>query len=114
EDGGRLDFALNPPEAGGDRGGEGEVRVRVRAGDPVLHPEALALAYDAEPARPVVVPPHRQDRRERAREVPLVRGDVGREELGELAGAGQLAAGVLAGTRRRTEARPPFLPQQGA
>src|SRR5436309_10016330 len=63
---------LDAAEARRQEGGETEVRVHVRARDPRLGAQVLAVADDAEAARPVVVAPRERRRRPRTGGVALV------------------------------------------
>src|SRR5207249_5580321 len=49
----RLELPLDSVQAGGDRRGEGEVRIRVGAGDAILDAQRVAAPADAEARRAV-------------------------------------------------------------
>src|SRR5262245_14745282 len=105
-----LELLLDTVEPGRDGGGEGEVRVRVSPGNPILDPEARPLAADPEPARAVVPAARDACRREAPRLVALVGVDGGCVEVGQLARHGHLAGdplleerGALARAARREE-----------
>src|ERR671918_449693 len=53
EGGRQLQLVLDPVEAGGEQGREGQVRVDVASGDARLRSELLPVADDAEAAGPV-------------------------------------------------------------
>src|SRR5579859_5307155 len=54
---GERKLALDTSNAGGERGGEGQVRVRVGARHAILDAQAAMLADDTQPAGTVVVAP---------------------------------------------------------
>src|SRR5688572_13559055 len=76
----RLELLLDAVEARGERGGEGEVRIGVRAGDAALDAECLSVADHAEAGRAVVVAPGEARRGPRGALVALVAVHVGRVE----------------------------------
>src|SRR5204863_1846800 len=59
----RFELALDPVEARGERGREGEIRIRVRAGDAALDAQTLVVTDDAEARGAVVVTPGEARRR---------------------------------------------------
>src|SRR5437762_14318099 len=59
----QLELLLHPAQPGGQQGGEAKVRIDVGAGDARFGAQVLAVADDAEPARPVVVAPRERGRR---------------------------------------------------
>src|SRR3712207_7708053 len=78
-------------KAGGDHGGDGEVRVDVPAGDAVLDAQGAAVPDDAQGAGSVVFAPRDGGRGEGALGVALVRVYVRGEEQHELAQAADLS-----------------------
>ena len=78
-------------QAGGDHRAQGQVRIQIRAAGPVLEPQRRPVSDDAQRARPVVVAPGDRGGGERALGEALVGIDVGRQQQGELAQAGELA-----------------------
>src|SRR4029077_7526571 len=95
EHGRRGELLLYAVEPRRDGGREGEVRIGVRPRDAVLHPEAPALAADAEAAGAVVPAPCDAGRREGAGLVALVGVDGRRVEVGQLSRHRHLAAEPL-------------------
>src|SRR2546425_2549404 len=96
----RLEPAREAVEPRGDRRGEREVGVRVRAGDPILDAEGRAHAAEPEAAR-AVVPPRDDTRRcEGARLVALVGVHARRVEVRQLARQRELARKPVAEERR--------------
>src|SRR5215471_10304176 len=85
-----LELPGDAVEARRDRRGEREIRVRVGAGDAVLHPEAPSLAAQAEAARAIVPAAGDARRSEAACLVSLVGVDGGRVEVRELPRHGHL------------------------
>src|SRR4030095_10618932 len=81
---------VDPVQAGGDDRGQGQVGVDVASRDPVLQPQRVAVADHPQGAGAVVVSPGDGGRGEAAGRVPLVGVDVGGQEQGQLAQAGQL------------------------
>ena len=92
----RLEPGRDAVETRGDGRGEGEIGVRVGAGDAVLHAEAAPLAAETEAAGAVVPAGDDARGRERARLVALVGVHAGRVEVGELARHRELAREPLA------------------
>src|SRR5262245_11916110 len=103
-------------EAGGDRRREGEIRVRVRAGNAILDAEARTFPAKPEAAGAIVPAAGDARRREAPRLIALVRIDGRRVEVRELAGHRHLAAEPLLEERRAParaagrEQVPPALP----
>src|SRR5438067_507311 len=85
ERGRRLDVVLDAVESRGERRGEGEIDVRVRARRAALDAQRRSVADDAEAGGAVVVRPGDAGRREGAGHVALVRRRVRREEREGLA-----------------------------
>ena len=83
-------FVVHAVQPGRDHRGNGQVRVHVAAGDPVLHPERRAVPDQPQRAGPVVHAPAHRGGREAARDVPLVGVDVRRVAQRQLAQRGQL------------------------
>src|SRR4030095_12138968 len=81
---------VDPVQAGGDDRGQGQVGVDVASWDPVLQPQRVAVADHPQGAGAVGLAPGDGGRGEAAGRVPLVGVDVGGQEQGQLAQAGQL------------------------
>src|SRR5438874_985159 len=96
EGGPELQLVLDPVQAAGEQRGEGEIRVRVGAGDPRFRPHRGAVADEPEAARAVVVAPGERGRRPAPRREALVRVDRRRDEDREVRHAGDLAGEVVA------------------
>src|SRR5207237_1188776 len=73
-------FAAEPVQGGGQRTGESQVGVAVRARDAAPNPEALPLTHDAETGGAVIVAPGQARRRPRGGYVALVGIDGRRVE----------------------------------
>src|SRR5437763_6061272 len=86
---------LDAVQPGGEQGGEGEVRVRVRAGDARLRAQRRSLADDAEAAGAVVVSPRERRRRPASGGEALVRVDRRRDEDAEIGRVRDLAGEVV-------------------
>ena len=78
----QLEPVLDAVQPAGQHRGRGQVRVHVAAGQPVLQPQAGAVADDPQRAGAVVPAPGRRRRRERPGREPLVGVDVRRVEAG--------------------------------
>src|SRR5207237_4911397 len=89
-----LQLVLDAVQPGGEQGGEGEVRVRIRAGNARLRAQRRSLADDAEAARAVVVSPRERRRRPASGGEALVRDDRRRDEHREIRRVRELAGEV--------------------
>src|SRR3984893_5558832 len=96
----RLELLVNSMKSRGDGGREGEVRVRVGAGNAIFHAEAAPLAAEPEAARAVVPATGDARRSERARLIALVGVDRRRVEVGDLPCHGHLSREPLLKERR--------------
>src|SRR5262249_20252508 len=92
---------FNAGQPGGDQRGESEIRIEVRAADAALDADRLAVfPAQAESSRAVVATPHDPGRRKSTNLKALVRIDVGREEIGDVARILELAGKERARQRR--------------
>src|ERR1044071_2071893 len=95
----RLDLVRDAVESRGERRGECEIWIRVRAGGAAFDAQRRSVADDAESRGAIVVAPRDSRLRERARDVAFVRRRVRRIEREELAEVRHPAAEEVAEDR---------------
>src|SRR5207244_11262194 len=108
----QLQLLFDAAQTGREERREAKVGVDVRARDPRLGAQVLAVTHDAKAARAVVVAPRKRGGRPAAGGVSLVRVDVGREEDPQFGRVRNVAGQVLLeNVRLAIERVTPVLPQ---